>query len=79
MSSRLTRMLRLAYTGPIFSRTHSARRLSRTNHIAYYMNPTTLSKYTEQQLAELEVEIEEVYISDLKHKCRQERSWSENY
>ncbi|XP_033151681.1 dnaJ homolog subfamily B member 14 [Drosophila mauritiana] len=57
------------------TRTHSARRLSQTNHIAYYMNPTTLSKYTEQQLAELEVEIEEVYISDLKQKCRQERSW----
>ncbi|EDV59755.2 uncharacterized protein Dere_GG10780 [Drosophila erecta] len=56
------------------TRTHSFRRLSQTRHIAYYMNPTDLSQYTEQQLAKLEAEIEEVYISDLTQKCRQERS-----
>ncbi|XP_043655115.1 dnaJ homolog subfamily B member 12 [Drosophila teissieri] len=56
------------------TRTHSFRRLSQTKHVAYYMNPTDLSKYTEHQLAKLEVEIEEVYISDLTQRCRRERS-----
>ncbi|XP_039502735.1 dnaJ homolog subfamily B member 14 isoform X1 [Drosophila santomea] len=61
------------------TRTHSFRRLSQTRHVAYYMNPTDLSKYTEQQLAKLEAEIEEVYISDLTQRCRQERTLSEDY
>nr|XP_016940344.2 dnaJ homolog subfamily B member 12 [Drosophila suzukii] len=59
------------------TRTHSFRRVSQTNHIAYYMSPKNLEKYTEQQLAKLEIEIEEVYISDLKQNCKQERSLRE--
>ncbi|XP_017050150.1 dnaJ homolog subfamily B member 12 [Drosophila ficusphila] len=56
------------------TRTHSFRRVSQTNHVAYYVNPAELAKYTEQQLAKLEIEIEQVYISDLKQNCKQERS-----
>ncbi|KAH8348525.1 hypothetical protein KR084_008281 [Drosophila pseudotakahashii] len=59
------------------TRTHSIRRVSQANQIAYYMSPKSLEKYTEQQLAKLEIEIEEVYISDLKQKCKQERSLRE--
>jgi len=41
------------------------------------MSPKNVEKYTEQQLAKLEIEIEEVYISDLKQNCKQERSLRE--
>ncbi|XP_016957827.1 dnaJ homolog subfamily B member 14 [Drosophila biarmipes] len=59
------------------TRTHSFRRVSQANRIAYYMNPKNLEKYSEQQLAKLEIEIEELYISDLKQNCKQERSLRE--
>ncbi|XP_017078674.2 dnaJ homolog subfamily B member 14 [Drosophila eugracilis] len=59
------------------TRTHSVRRVTQMKHIAYYMNPQSLGKYTEQQLNKLEIEIEEVYVSDLKQNCKQERSLRE--
>ncbi|KAH8279229.1 hypothetical protein KR026_004497, partial [Drosophila bipectinata] len=54
--------------------THSRRRISQTHHVAYYISPSILAKYTGQKLAKLEREIEEVYISELKQNCKQERS-----
>lgn len=52
-------------------------RVTQTHHIAYYISPKNLAKFTEQQLVKLEREIEQVYISDLKLKCKQERSLRE--
>ncbi|KAH8316340.1 hypothetical protein KR067_005668 [Drosophila pandora] len=54
--------------------THSLRRISQTHHIAYYLSPASVAKYTDQKLARLEQEIEQVYIADLKQNCKQERS-----
>lgn len=57
--------------------THSLRRISQTHHIAYYLSPASVAKYTDQKLARLEQEIEQVYIADLKQNCKQERSLRE--
>ncbi|XP_017125757.1 dnaJ homolog subfamily B member 12 [Drosophila elegans] len=59
------------------TRTHSFRRVSQTHQITYYLNPKSLAKYTEQQLVKLESEVEQVYISDLKQNCKQERTLRE--
>ncbi|KAH8390251.1 hypothetical protein KR200_010663 [Drosophila serrata] len=63
---------------PVYSftptRTHTLHRITQASHIAYYISPKNLAKFTEQQLIKLEKEIEQVYISDLKLKCKQERS-----
>ncbi|KAH8285364.1 hypothetical protein KR054_008187 [Drosophila jambulina] len=63
---------------PVYSftptRTHTLHRVTQPNRIAYYVSPKNLAKFTEQQLTKLEKEIEQVYISDLKLKCKQERS-----
>ncbi|XP_017031061.1 dnaJ homolog subfamily B member 14 isoform X3 [Drosophila kikkawai] len=63
---------------PVYSftptRTHSLHRVTQASHIAYYISPKNLAKFTEQQLIKLEREIEQVYISDIKLKCKQERS-----
>ncbi|XP_052841797.1 dnaJ homolog subfamily B member 14 [Drosophila gunungcola] len=59
------------------TRTHSFRRVSQTHQITYYLDPKSLAKYTEQQLVKLESEVEQVYISDLKQNCKQERTLRE--
>ncbi|KAH8254112.1 hypothetical protein KR032_008557 [Drosophila birchii] len=63
---------------PVYSftptRTHSLHRVTQASHIAYYISPKILAKFTEQEIIKLEREIEQVYISDLKLKCKQERS-----
>ncbi|XP_016978743.1 dnaJ homolog subfamily B member 14 [Drosophila rhopaloa] len=59
------------------TRTHSFRSVTQSNHITYYIDPKSLAKYTEQQLVNLESEIEQVFISDLKQKCKQERTLRE--
>ncbi|KAH8372831.1 hypothetical protein KR009_005710 [Drosophila setifemur] len=63
---------------PVFSftqtSTHSLRRISRSNHITYYISPKNLEKYAELKLIKLENELEQVYISDLKQNCKQERN-----
>ncbi|KAH8236971.1 hypothetical protein KR038_001585 [Drosophila bunnanda] len=63
---------------PVYSftptRTHSLHRATQANRIAYYISPKNLAKFTDQQLIKLEREIEQVYISDLKLKCKHERS-----
>ncbi|KAH8267072.1 hypothetical protein KR018_001714 [Drosophila ironensis] len=66
---------------PIYSfaptSTHSVRVVSRRHHIVYYISPKNVGRYTDEKLAKLEQEIEEVYISDLKQNCKQEKSLRE--
>ncbi|XP_034478184.1 dnaJ homolog subfamily B member 14 isoform X2 [Drosophila innubila] len=64
-------------TAPNFSftptSTHSVRLMSRINHVPYFVTPEFASSQTPKQLQRLEEEIEEIYLTDLKHNCKQER------
>ncbi|KAL7736674.1 hypothetical protein ACLKA6_015303 [Drosophila palustris] len=64
-------------TAPNFSftptSTHSVRLMSSINHVPYFVTPELANSQTAKQLQRMEEEIEEIYLTDLKHNCKQER------
>ncbi|KAH8299735.1 hypothetical protein KR044_005293, partial [Drosophila immigrans] len=64
-------------TAPNFSftptSTHSVQLTSSINHVPYFVTPEFASSQTAKQLQRMEEQIEEMYLTDLKHSCKQER------
>lgn len=51
--------------------------ISRLSRIPYFVTPELAGSQTPKQLELLEQEIDEIYLSELKHNCKQERKLRE--
>lgn len=51
--------------------------MSRNNRVPYFVTPELAASYTPQQLQRLDQEIEEIYLTDLKYNCKEERKLRE--
>ncbi|KAH8370678.1 hypothetical protein KR093_004677 [Drosophila rubida] len=64
-------------TAPNFSftptSTHSVQLTSSINQVPYFVTPEFASSQTPEQLQRMEEQIEELYLTDLKLSCKQER------
>ncbi|XP_030560158.1 dnaJ homolog subfamily B member 12 isoform X1 [Drosophila novamexicana] len=64
-------------TAPNYSFTptssHSVRLVSRLWRVPYFVTPKLAASQTPKQLERMESEIEEIYLTEIKHNCKQER------
>ncbi|XP_068147106.1 dnaJ homolog subfamily B member 12 [Drosophila tropicalis] len=56
---------------------YSVRRLTRPSQITYYMPPDIAAKLTPDQFQKMEIEIEQVFFTELRQNCKQERKLRE--
>ncbi|KAH8416165.1 hypothetical protein KR222_009519, partial [Zaprionus bogoriensis] len=68
-------------TAPNFSftptSTHSVRLVSHNRRVPYFVTPEMAASRTPKQLQRIDQEIEEIYMTDLKFNCKQERKLRE--
>ncbi|ALC42350.1 CG30156, partial [Drosophila busckii] len=60
------------------SSTHNVRLISQTRRVPYFVEPEFLEQQTSEQLRQLEHEIEQLYLTDLRQSCKQERKIRES-
>ncbi|EDW01543.1 dnaJ homolog subfamily B member 14 [Drosophila grimshawi] len=53
--------------------THSVRQVSRLNGITYFVTPQFAGSQTPMQQQRLEQDVEQIFVTDLKYNCKQER------